>query len=137
MESLPTAESFDRYLLAFGEDHDGELYVATDGDTSPGGDSGQLAKLVAEDGRGSDSDDGTDGDTDDGPTTAGTSTAGDATTTADDSTTDVDGTTPDADATIDDDGTTDAPADSTPGFGVLATFLAGVGALAERRRRQR
>jgi glucose/arabinose dehydrogenase len=36
---------FDRFVLAFGTDHDGELYVATDGDSGPGGSAGRLSRF--------------------------------------------------------------------------------------------
>ena len=39
----------ERFVLAFGRDHDGELYVATDGNSSPGGDSGRLSKFAPAD----------------------------------------------------------------------------------------
>jgi len=49
-EELAVASGdFDRFLLAFGEDHDGELYVATDGDSGPRGDAGRLSKLAPAD----------------------------------------------------------------------------------------
>nr|WP_227133605.1 PQQ-dependent sugar dehydrogenase [Halorubellus salinus] len=40
----------ERFVLAFGTDHDGELYVATDGNSGPGGESGRLSKFEPADG---------------------------------------------------------------------------------------
>ncbi|NHN41337.1 PQQ-dependent sugar dehydrogenase [Halorubellus sp. JP-L1] len=115
---------FDRFVLAFGADHDGELYVATDADSGPGGDSGQLSKFApADDSTGTTTTDGTAaGDDGDATTTAGdaTTTAGDAATTAGDA------------ATADD---TPAAGES-PGFGALAALAGVVSTVATRLRRR-
>jgi len=105
-ESLGVDGGFDRLLLAFGAGHDGELYVVTDGDTSPAGDAGELARVTA-----------ADASTDDGTTTSG----------GDDATTDSVGGPQDDDA----DATPGFGA-----LGALAAVLGGLAELARRRRRR-
>ncbi|WP_323675571.1 PQQ-dependent sugar dehydrogenase [Halorubellus sp. PRR65] len=104
---------FDRFVLAFGEDHDGELYVATDGDSGPGGESGRLSKFAPADAA----------DRDPTGTTASltdalTSTVADTPTPP----------------TTDDEPGDDAGqgSDGTPGFGALAAVAALAGTAARR-----
>jgi glucose/arabinose dehydrogenase len=115
-ESLGVAGGFERYVLGFGTDPDGELLVCTDGDTTPGGDSGRLSRFVPADGDagtadGTETDGGAGGDTDDDP---GNDDPGSG-----------------------DDTTTGPVSDGTPGFGALAAVLAGASALLSRYRRRR
>jgi glucose/arabinose dehydrogenase len=106
---------FDRFVLAFGTDHDGELYVTTDGDSSPGGNAGRLSRFVPADGTG-DTDagngtgDGTTATLTERVTNAGTGTTASGTTNP--------GATPDG--------------DGTPGFGALAALAGLAGATAKR-----
>jgi glucose/arabinose dehydrogenase len=119
-ESLAVAGGFERYVLGFGTDPDGELLLLSDGNTNPAGDSGRLSRFVPADG--------------DAGTTDGTDTDGEDDTDA--------GAGGDTD---DDDGdsgtnagtTTESTADGTPGFGALAAVLAGASALLSRYRRRR
>jgi glucose/arabinose dehydrogenase len=100
--------AFDRFVLAFGRDHDGELYVATDGNSGPGGDSGRLSKFAPADAA----------DTD---PTGTASLTGSVTSTLTDP--------PTPPASDDDAGT---GSDATPGFGALAAVAALAGATARR-----
>jgi len=97
----------DRFVLAFGTDHDGELYVATDGDSGPGGTAGRLSRFAP-----------VDAATDDSAGDATSATLTGRVTSA------LTGTTATDDATPDGDG--------TPGFGALAA-LAGLAGAAARR----
>jgi glucose/arabinose dehydrogenase len=119
-EDLVVADGFDRFVLAFGTDHDGELYVATDGNSGPGGDSGRLSRFAS-------ATDGSDpGTSDDAPT--GSMTATRLTTPAGETAT----------TTLAPRQTTGANAGTgpTPGFGALATAI-GLGATAKRLARRR
>ena len=93
---------FDRFVLAFGTDHDGELYVATDGDSGPGGNAGRLSRFTpVDDGTGDDTGDAT------SATRTGRATSARTGTTASGAT---------------DDATPGG--DGTPGFGALAALAA-------------
>jgi PGF-CTERM protein len=101
---------FDRSVLAFGTDHDGELYVATDGDSGPGGNAGRLSRFAP-------------ADANDGTAAATTATlAGSVTNAPPTSTSTGDGTQPETDA--------------TPGFGALAALAGLASAVATRLRRR-
>jgi len=108
-EPLGVAGGFDRLLLAFGADADGDLYVATDGDSDPVGDAGELARVAS---------------ADDAATSAGKDVAGSGDATADE------------DPTADGSSGTDPAGGPTPGFGALAALLGGAGALLARWRRR-
>jgi glucose/arabinose dehydrogenase len=100
-----------RFVLAFGTDHDGELYVVTDGDSGPGGNAGRLSRFVP-----------ADADTVDDATTAtltGTVTN-----------------TPAASPSTGDGTGTQRDNDATPGFGALAA-LAGLASAAATRLERR
>jgi glucose/arabinose dehydrogenase len=122
---------FDRFVLAFGAGHDGECYVATDGDSGTGGDAGRLSKFASANGNATATTSTADGATANGHArTTGANEGGTGTAL----------TTPDGGPeteTVDDGESTDSNTAGSSGFGALAALAGLATGVAARRRTRR